>query len=867
MLKARMVVLFLVLAFPVLVSAPSLPIDMAGRAETLKKTPLNMERSALSDIIVTPIRFFPNRGQGDVAWLYFVQNARFGFALGKTGVTFNSGSESYRIEFPTIEESVRVEAGGPTPTVVNYLVGSDRARWQTGLKTYESVFYENIFPGIDLRFYGRDREIECDWTVKPGGRVEDIRFRVCDAEKTAIGNSGDLLISTKNGQFIHKKPVGFQSIGGKRVDVPVVFAEKGSHLFGFRTGAYDQSYPLIIDPVMLAFSTYLGGNREESATGIATDPQGNVYVTGVTTSSTFPVKNPVQGSLAGKSDVFVAKYAASGKTLVYATYIGGRGNDSAAGIAVDTYGSAYLVGTTESADFPIRNGYAKTLKGGKDVFIAKLNSSGSGLAFSTFLGGTGEEEGTALAVDKDRNILVTGTTASADFPVVKAVDKLLARRDAFVAKLAANGKSLYFSTFLGGSADDAGQGIAADDNGAAYVTGWTASSDFPVKNAFDTAANGEKDCFIVRFSPGGNALIFSTYLGGAGNDQGRAIALDSGRSVFVTGSTASVNFPVKGALCENLRGGRDVFVTKVHSTGQMLSFSTYLGGSGDDVGYDIEVDGAKAVYVAGGTASQNFRPTSSSGDKAFGGIEDGFIVKLDMTGRQAISSYLLGGAKEDRIYGLALDKAKSVYLTGTTKSGDFPIKSSVDPRLNGPSDAFTAMLKEGQVRIDYVRTHFGWGPPFETEVRGYGFGNTQGNRDLVVNGIPAPSGYIISWSDSEIDCGFWFPLVWVDQTYNWTIMENGKVVSNVYSTKYLLYIDALWPESGAPGTTIDLYYYGSYSSTPWAVRLGSSWAAFTDLGGGHLRVTVPAMTAGQTSIYFEDGDGNVISNEIAFEVL
>jgi len=859
--KSKIFIFSFILLASLLLAIPSVPTDPGGTSQTLPE----IANPALSEIVQTPISFVPNTGMADPRFLYFVHNARFNFGLGKTGVVFDSGGSAYRIEFPLAQEAVRVEARGLSPTVVNYFIGGNRERWQTNLKTYQSVLYENLFPGIDLKFYGRNRDIECDWTVRPGARVGDIHFQVCDVEKTVIGDNGDLLISTKNGQLIHKKPVSYQWIDGKRVDVPLVFAERGSNLYGFQAGPYDQNHLLIIDPVMLVFSTYLGGDVQESALSTATDSQGNIYVTGVTTSSTFPVKSPIQGSLAGESDIFITKYAGTGKNLVFSTYLGGRGADVASGIAVDSQGSVYLIGTTESDDFPVRNGYSQTLKGGKDVFIAKLNPSGTGLVFSTFLGGTSDEEGAALAIDKTRNILITGITASADFPVVKAFDKQIGKKDAFVAKLAANGRSLIFSTYLGGSGDDGGQGIATDDNGAAYVTGWTASSDFPVKNAFDRDFNGEKDCFVTRFSSGGSSLIFSTYLGGTGNDEGRAIALDSGRSAYVTGFTASVNFPVKGAFCGNLRGGKDIFVTKFHNTGQILTFSTYLGGSREDVGYDIEVDGTKAIYVAGGTASQNFRP-SSSADKAFGGVQDGFLVKLDATGRTALCSYLLGGTQEDVIRGLALDKSGNVYLAGSTKSKNFPTKSAVDSTLTGTSDAFVAMLKEAQIRISSVFTHFGWGPPFETDVNGYGFGNSQGNKNLVVNGIPAPSGYIISWSDDEITCGFWFPLVWVDQTYNWAITENGKIVSNVYANRYLLYIDAVYPESGAPGTTVDIYYYGSYNRS-WAVSFGGYDATWISGGSGHVQVTVPQMPAGATEIYFYDVDYETISTRASFTVL
>ena len=447
----------------------------------------------------------------------------------------------------------------------------------------------------------------------------------------------------------------------------------------------------------MKYSTYLGGTGDDCGYGIAVDSNGYAYVTGETESSNFPTKNPYQPSLSDLMDVFITKLNSTGNVLIYSTYLGGSGNDYGMSIAVDSSGCAYVTGNTASSNFPTKNAYQATRKGSFDLFITKLNAAGNDLVYSTYLGGTGTDNGRGIAVDSVGCAYVAGYTDSTDFPTKNAYQPSIAgsyTSDTFITKLNATGSDLVYSTYLGGTSGDYGFGIAVDSVGYAYVAGYTDSTDFPTKNAYQSSPAGGSDIFITKLNTTGNDLVYSTYLGGTGIDYGYGIAVDSVGCVYVTGYTNSTNFPVENAYQPAFSGGSyDTFITKLNPAGNALVYSTYLGGTGMDSGRGIAVDYVGCAYVTGFTNSTDF-PVLNAYQPSLAGDYDVFLTKLNAAGNALSYSTYLGGTDADRGYAIAVDSVGSAYVTGQTNSTDFPVLNAYQPSLVWNYDAI--IFKYGQ---------------------------------------------------------------------------------------------------------------------------------------------------------------------------
>jgi Bacterial Ig-like domain (group 3)/Beta-propeller repeat len=388
----------------------------------------------------------------------------------------------------------------------------------------------------------------------------------------------------------------------------------------------------------LVYSTYLGGSGNDYGIGVAVDGAGNAYVIGQTTSTNFPTKNPLQRTYGGGSyDAFVAKINPSGSALVYSTYLGGNTEDLGQAIAVDAAGNAYVTGQTDSTNFPTMRPLQAANAGGRDAFVAKINSKGSQLVYSTYLGGSNLDYGVGIAVDNAGNAYVTGSTYSTDFPTKNPLQAALAGSwDAFVTKINPSGSSVVYSTYLGGGGGDdvggSGYGIAVDSAGGAYVTGYTISSTFPTTpGAFQTTYAGNWDAVVSKLDPTGSTLVYSTYLGGSDSDVAWSIALDSQGDAYVSGSTSSKDFPTVNPFQKHRKGGGDAFVSKLNSSGSALLYSTYLGGNGAEDAFGIAVDSAGHAYVTGDTSSTNFPTVSPVQPNLAGGTYDAFVTEIDVS--------------------------------------------------------------------------------------------------------------------------------------------------------------------------------------------------------------------------------------------
>jgi hypothetical protein len=609
------------------------------------------------------------------------------------------------------------------PGKTNYFIGNDPSKWRTHVPNYAEVKYADVFPGVDLVYHGNlSGQLEYDFVVAPGADPSAIRFTVAEDRSgltgrehrapLRIGADGDLVVKIGGGEIRFNKPVVYQLTGNaQRIMTQGRFVLMASNQVRFALGTYDHRKALIIDP-SLVYSTYLGGSNYDQGFGIAVDSAGNAYVAGYAGSHDFPTVNPLPNM--PTFGAFVTKFNAAGSALLYSTYLGGTGATQANAIAIDSTGSAYVTGQTRATDFPTVNPVQPSNTfNNQDAFVSKLSPDGSALVYSTYLGGNtpDEEDGGgqaawSIAVDSAGNAYVTGNTLDTDFPSVnplQATNKTSAPSSGtgFVAKYNAAGSALIYSTYLGGSAQDTPWGIAADSDGNAYITGETNSADFPTANPIQSACN---DCpavdnaFVTKINATGTAFIYSTFLGGRGENVSYAIAADASGNAYVTGTTTANDFPTANALQATYNGNGDAFIAKINPSGSALVYSTYVGGgTGADVGRGIAVDSSGAVYVAGSTNSTDFPTVNPVQATKNGGAgpDTGFVLNLNTAGSALIYSTYLGGNLGERVQAIAVDSSGSAYVTGYTYSLNFPTANPFQPANNGNVNAFVTKLGAG----------------------------------------------------------------------------------------------------------------------------------------------------------------------------
>lgn len=576
----------------------------------------------------------------------------------------------------------------------NYYLGSDPAKWRTGISHYEKVQCKDIYPGIDLFFYGNRNQLEFDFVISPGASPEVVRLTFEGAESIRVDENGDLVLHTSDREVKLQAPTTYQVRDGQRNAIAARYGITGENEVSLQVAAYDKSSALVVDPV-LSYSTYLGGSDEDFGLNIATDNAGNAYVSGYTVSTDFPLTGrSLLNSNQGGVDAFVSKFGPTG-TLLYSTYMGGNSDDFGLGITADSWGNIYVTGQTLSTDFPLKNALQSSSGGGSDAFVTKLSRSGD-LVYSTYLGGSSDDIGTFIAVDPIGNAYITGQTFSTDFPTKNALQPANAGgSDAFITKLNPSGSELVYSTYLGGSGnDDEAYGIAIDQFRNAYVSGYTNSGDFPTKNALQPYPAGGYDAFVTKLNSSGSALVYSTYLGGSSDENGLEVAVDRLGNVYLTGSTCSNDFPVMNAAQPQLGGICDAFVTKLNSTGSALVYSTYLGGSDFDFARGIGIQnlpsGASA-YVSGLTCSTDF-PVVKAIQPAPGGNCDAFAARLNPSGTSFAYSTYLGGSDFDMSHGIAVDLQGNAYVGGATYSTDFRTMNAYQPNAGGNGDAFVTKI-------------------------------------------------------------------------------------------------------------------------------------------------------------------------------
>jgi hypothetical protein len=636
-----------------------------------------------------PLFFIPNQGQAPSDVRYMAKGSGLTAYFYQDEVSYRASGSPVTMRFAGAGHAARIEGSSPLSGKVNFFTGP-KEQWRTGLPIYSTLEYHGLYPGVDMSYGLAGRDLKSEFIVAPGSDPSVIRIRYESAGAVRLDSEGSLLIPTAKGTLRELPPVAWQLRGGVKTPVEARFVVDSDGTVRFALGDYDRHLALTIDPV-IAYSTFLGGASADAANAIAVDGSGSAYITGFTESFDLPTINALQGANGGGNDAFVAKLSASGNSLVYCTYLGGKGDDRGFGIAVDSTGAAYITGSTQSANFPTHSAYQSNLAGGKNAFVAKLSSAGNSLVYSTYLGGSQTDVGYGIAVDGSGNAYVVGDTTSTNFPANGYQHSSKGGQTAFVAKMTAAG-GLGYATYLGGGTSDHGAAIAVDAAGEAYVTGSTSSPDFPVLNALQPASGGGQDAFVAKLNAAGSALLFSTYLGGSGGsvgltESGEGIAVDSSGNAYIAGVTSSANFPLLNPAQSTLNGPSDAFVAKLSSTGA-LRYSTYLGGSGMDWANAITIDSSGTAYIAGYTYSADFPVVATSQTAPAGGITDAFAAKLNSTGSAFLFATYLGGNDSDTATGVAVDASGSMYVAGWTLSPNFPTVNAYQTQNVGDYGAF-----------------------------------------------------------------------------------------------------------------------------------------------------------------------------------
>ena len=654
------------------------------------------------DLSQLPLAFVPNAGQTDPAVRFQAHDMGGTLFFTPEEVVLRlpsagDGSTVVRMRFQGANPDTIITGGERLPGTVNYFRGNDPAQWRTGLPTYSGVVYQGLYPGIDLRYDGASGRLKGTYTVAPGADPSQIRWQHQGVEGVQVNSAtGDLEIQLANGgaTLVERAPVAWQTIQGRRVPVEVAYGLTASGAVHFVLGSYNPAYALTIDPTV-EYSTYLGGSGMEDAEGIAVDGSGNVVVVGTTDSADFPVQDALDDSV-HNDDVYVAKINAAGDALLFSTYLGGSQDEEGNGVALDSAGNIYIVGSTDSTNFPTQNPFQSANGGVDDAFVAKLSASGDSLVYSTYLGGPGVEEGNGIAVDGSGNAYVVGATASNPFALLGSLQSSYGGGilDGFLVKVNSAGNGVVYGTFLGGNSYDAAEDVAVDGDGNAYVSGDTLSTDFPTTpSALQTDPAGDMDVFLVKVDSSGSALVYGTYLGGSGEDVSDGLAVTSSGEAILVGATKSSDFPTQNPVQASHGGNYDAFVSKVNAAGDALVYSTYLGGANADKGFGIALGPDGSVTIAGDTFSTDF-PTSSALQAASTSAvsSDAFVARLSAGGDSVVYATTLGGSESDHGSAVAVDSAGNAYVAGLTASSDFPTKDPIQGSFGGQLDVFVAKI-------------------------------------------------------------------------------------------------------------------------------------------------------------------------------
>ncbi len=918
-----------------LVLASALPLTAAPTV------PASTRARVLEKYAHLPLRFEANQGQTDQRVRFLSRGSGYTLFLTPTeavvsvsepagglsdpkrqgfSLTHNRIS-TLRMELFGAKTDATIAGSEELPGRSNYFIGNDPHQWHTHIPAFARVNYKDIYPGVDLVYYGNQRQLEYDFVVAPGADPNRIRLKISSSHQIRIDQNGDVLIGVGTRDFRLGAPTVYQEYEGKHHSVDGKWIQSKRHELQFGLGAYDHSRALIVDPTLaLVYSTFLGGSAKDEATGVAVDPSGNAYITGSTASGgtiatvPFPTTpgayqpqcNGCTGN--GTNNVFVSEIDPTGTILQYSTFLGGSNGDGANGIAVDASGAAYIVGTTFSGGggggiaFPTTTGAFQTVCAGGctngDAFVSEIAPGGGSLTFSTFLGGTGKDTGNAIALDINDKIYVVGSTSSTDFPLQSPFQATNAggTSDAFVARFTAEGSTLDYSTYLGGTLEDVAYAIAVDDSSNAYIAGVTYSTDFPTVNPLQSANAGNGDGFVAKLNNTGGGLTYSTYLGGSALDQINGIALDSSNDAYTVGTTSSSNFPTKNpfqSACASCSvGPSDAFVSKIDTAGSALVYSTFLGGSGAELGFSVAVDSVGNAFVSGQTASTDF-PVANYPNYAFqtcsscsSGGTDGFVTEFDVAGNALVYSSYLGGTTSQSAYGIKVNLNDQAIVAGATASSNFPVTSGVVQSTygGGTEDAFlTSFPAAANCTNSYTQADIQSGGSTinitlscngnfflgnTAQFLGYEWGdNTEetGSGD----GCPASTGCIVTTGNATFPASHPYAS---NGSYSGTNTVTDGSGNNIITTGFSVTIPliSMAPANlpgGAVGTAYSQTLTGSGGTAPYTWSVTSGSLAPLTLGSTTGVISGTPTTAGTLSFTVQAKDTNGNTTPQAFSIV
>jgi hypothetical protein len=827
-----------------------------------------------------PLTFEKNEGQTDKAVKFLSRGHGYSLFFTPSEAVLHlqgpqSASSVVRWQLVGGNHNPRVTGEDALPSRSNYFRGNDPAKWHTGVANYAKVRYQSVYPGVDVVYYGNQRQLEYDFVVAPGASPRRIRLGFEGVDSMTINANGDLVLQTATGDLVQHRPAVYQDMNGVRRQIDGHYKLLAAHNAGFEIGPYDHSRPLIIDPTLL-YSTYLGGTDFDGGGPIAVDSSGNAYVGGLVISTTFPgvTGSSAQPTQGGDFDGFITKIAPSGTSIVWSTFLGGTGTDYVQGLAVDGSGNVYVTGGTNGSSFPGVTGSSiqPSYGGGlRDAFVTKINSTGTAIVYSTFLGGAGDDLGDSIAVDSSGNAYVAGDTASSSFPGVtgSSIESTNPGGAGFVTKINAAGTAITYSTFLAGNVGAGISWIAVDSSGNAFVTGGTNSTSFlgvTGSSAQSSFAGGGSDAFVTKINAAGTAVAWSTYLGGGADDTGTGIALDGSGNVYVAGITNSTTFPgVTGSSIQPTNAGnQDLFVTALNSTGTSINWSTFLGGSDlDAFSFGcLAADSSGNVYVGGGTLSTSFTGvTGSSLQPSNAGGAEGFVTKINSGGASIGYSTFLGDTGDDEVVGVAVDSSGNAYVTGRTSSTSFPGVNGASPQPTyggGDGDVFVTKIGDpGTPNILSISPATGRAGDQITIV-GSSFGNPQGSGSVWLG---STYGTVVSWSNTQV-----VATIASGSSSGVAQIYAGGVWSNAISLTVITpNITSISPTTGYSGDQITITGTGFGSSQGSGnVWLGSTYGTVVSWSDTQVVATI---VSGATSGVAQILQGGVWSNAISLTVI
>ena len=708
-------------------------------------SPLGEPRVGVQHPLFT-IGFEPNLGQAEAGISYVARDGRYTLAFQPQGVALYQAGErgpSLHLRFSEANTAPRLEAQDPTGSYSNYLLDQDPAGWVSSVPSYGSLLYRDLYPGIDLLWYGNGNGIEYDFLVAPGADPQQIGMvleKVQEEGKIWIDQSGNLLLGEGEKVWILRAPTIYQPPLGGEVNrvgeatlsrshphsppkgsrrVEGAYQLQGNGEIRFSLGEYDVTRPLVIDPA-LEFSTYLGGTGMDVVNVVRVDSSGNIYLAGETESLNFPTRTGFSSTMGGTSDAFVLKLNPSGTAILFSTFLGGRNpGDRIWDLHVDETGRILVCGETNSLNFPVTEDAAQRFfRGNTDGFLSILTPDGRALAYSTYVGGSFQDIAYGLAIEEAGSILLTGQTRSSNFPTHRALQPdLLGTSDVFLTRIGQQGE-IQLSTFLGGTnldpsgtGEEIGYSIALDPEGNIYLAGMTGASDFPTVRAVQPRFGGVEDGFVCKLTPSGETILYSTFLGSSRSDTLRGLAVDAFGQAHVTGSTFFADFPTANALQSTYRGNTDAFATKLSATGDRLLFSTFLGGTGaENIGTlrstvpssALAIDQVGNIYLAGKTGSRDF-PVVAPLQGELHGDSDSFVSVIDPAGSSLLFSTFFGSRftginwVDERALGVAVNPSGTIYLAGQVLQNDLLTRRPLQGTYGGGlSDAFLAVISGGQ---------------------------------------------------------------------------------------------------------------------------------------------------------------------------